>query len=132
MRCAGIDTGSRSQCRGYHRRDGAVLLRPTPFAASWAGHETLFEMLGSPADLLVAMEATGHYSRNLFGALADHRYAVALINALRTHRFAEEHLMRAKADSVDAVAIARFAAQKRPTPTEADVALDQLRAGLLL
>jgi transposase len=84
-------------------------------------------LLGSPADLLVAMEATGHYSRNLFGALGDHGYAVALINPLRTRRFAEEDLMRAKTDSVDAMAIARFAAQKRPAPTEVDRALDQLR-----
>jgi transposase len=81
-------------------------------------------LLGSPADLLVAMEATGHYSRNLFGALG---YAVALINPLRTRRFAEEDVMRAKTDSVDAMAIARFAAQKRPAPTEVDRALDQLR-----
>jgi len=84
-------------------------------------------MLGSPVDLLVAMEATGHYSRNLFGALADRSYAVALINPLRTRRFAEEDLMRAKTDSVDALAIARFAAQKRPTPTQVDTALEQLQ-----
>jgi transposase len=73
------------------------------------------------------MEATGHYSRNLFSALIARGHTVALINPLRTHRFAEEDLMRAKTDSVDALAIARFAAQKRPAPTEVDGALDQLR-----
>jgi len=127
MRFAGIDIGSRSHLVALVNEAGVVLLRPAPFAATWAGHESLFTMLGSPLDLLVAMEATGHYSRNLFGALADRSYTVALINPLRTRRFAEEDLRRAKTDSVDALAIARFAAQKRPTPTHVDMALDQLR-----
>jgi len=127
MRFAGIDIGSRSHVVALVNEAGVVLLRPAPFAATWAGHESLFTMLGSPLDLLVAMEATGHYSRNLFGALAERSYTVALINPLRTRRFAQEDLMRAKTDSVDALAIARFAAQKRPTPTQVDMALDQLR-----
>jgi transposase len=127
MRFAGIDIGSRSHVVALTDERGAVLVRPTSFAANWAGHETLFGLLDSPADLLVAMEATGHYSRNLFSALVDRGYAVALINPLRTRRFAEEDLMRAKTDSVDALAIARFAAQKRPAPTEIDRAFDQLR-----
>ena len=127
MRFAGIDIGSRSHVVALIDERGVVLLRPISLAASWAGHETLFGLLGSPHDLLIAMEATGHYSRNLFSALADHGYAVALINPLRTRRLAEEDLMRAKTDSVDALAIARFAAQKRPALTEVDRALDQLR-----
>lgn len=127
MRFAGIDIGSRSHVVALVNEAGVVLLRPTPFAATWSGHESLFGMLGSPVDFLVAMEATGHYSRNLFGALTDRSYAVALINPLRTRRFAEEDLMRAKTDSVDALAIARFAAQKRPTPTQVDTALEQLQ-----
>jgi transposase len=40
-----------------------------------------------------------------------------LLNPLRTRRFAEEELQRTKTDKVDAVSIARFAAQKRPTAT---------------
>jgi transposase len=42
---------------------------------------------------------------------------VALLNPLRTRRFAEEEVERTKTDSVDALGIARFAAQKQPAPT---------------
>jgi transposase len=66
---------------------------------------------------LVAIEATGHYWHNLFAYLAGHGFKVALLNPLRTRRFAEEELERTKTDSVDALGIAPFAAQKRPAPT---------------
>jgi transposase len=63
------------------------------------------------------MEATGHYWRNLFAFLVGHGFKVSLLNPLRTRRFAEEELERTKTDSVDALGIARFAAQKHPAPT---------------
>jgi transposase len=44
----------------------------------------------------VALEATGHYWRNLFVALLAKGYAVAVLNPLRTRRFAEEELQRTK------------------------------------
>ena len=59
----------------------------------------------------------GHYWRNLFVSLVTKGYAVAVLNPLRTRRFAEEELERTKADAIDALRIARFAAQKRPAPT---------------
>lgn len=68
MRFAGIDVGSWSHVVAIVDEASAAVLRPTPFAADAAGHASLFGMLGSPADVLVAMQATGHYSRNLFGA----------------------------------------------------------------
>jgi transposase len=37
-----------------------------------------------------------------------------VLNPLRTRRFAEEELQRTKTDAIDALGIARFAAQKRP------------------
>jgi transposase len=74
------------------------------------------------------MEATGHYWRNLFAFLVGHGFKVALLNPLRTRRFAEEEFERTKTDSVDALGIARFAAQKRPVPTPvADEVTAELR-----
>lgn len=56
--------------------------------------------------------------RSSTGTLALERgHTACLINPLRTRRFAQEDLKRAKTDSVDALGIARFAAQKRPAPT---------------
>ncbi len=85
-------------------------------------------MLGSAADILVVMEATGHYWRNVFASLCARGFRCALVNPLRTRRFAEEDLRRAKTDAIDALGIARFGAQKRPeamSPPDPD--LDNLR-----
>src|SRR5262249_8977001 len=49
-----------------------------------------------------------------FAALIAAGFAVALLNPLRTRRFAGEDLQRTQTDAIDAVGIARFAAQKRP------------------
>ena len=92
------------------------------------GYPALFTRLGPPADTLVAMEATGHYWKNLFATLVARGFAVALLNPLRTHRFAGEDLQRTKTDAIDAVGIARFAAQKRPPVTRLpDAAIEELR-----
>jgi transposase len=53
---------------------------------------------------------------------------VALLNPVRTRRFAEEELERTKTDAVDALGIARFAAQKDPPASQlAEEGLDELR-----
>ncbi len=65
----------------------------------------------------MALDATDHYWRNLFVALIAKDYVVALLNPLRTARFAEEELRRIKTDAIDALGIARFAQQKRPRAT---------------
>ena len=116
-RVAGIDVGSQTHVAAIVSEDSqVVLLKPTSFTEDAPGYRKLLELLGSPADLLVAMEATGAYGRNLLLALGEQGYRVALLNPLRTRRFAQEELRRAKSDSVDALGIARFAAQKRPDP----------------
>jgi transposase len=55
-------------------------------------------------------------------------FSVALLNPIRTRRFAEEELERTKTDAIDALGIARFAAQKNPSATPiAEKGLDELR-----
>lgn len=128
MRFAGIDIASETHVVAGVDESGAVTLKATAFGEDAAGYAKLFGLLGAPAEVLVAMEATGHYWKNLFAALAAHGYAVALINPLRTHRFAAEDLERTKTDAIDALGIARFAAQKRPAATRLpDSATEELR-----
>jgi transposase len=115
MRFAGIDIASETPVLAIIDADGAVEVKATPFAEDAAGYEKLLDLLGAPADLLIAMEATGHYWQNLFAVLAAAGYRLALINPLRTHRFAGEDMTRTKTDAIDALGIARFAAQKRPS-----------------
>jgi transposase len=127
LRFAGIDVGGHTHVVAIVDETCAVLVKPIPFAENAAGYERLFSVLGSAADVLVAMEATGHYGKNLCGALVERQFQISVVNPLRTRRFAEEELMRAKTDSVDALGIARFAAQKRPKVTPWDSAMDELR-----
>lgn len=128
MRFIGIDVASETHVVAGVDDQGVVWLKPTSFREDAAGYTKLFELLGQASGGLVAMEATGHYWKNLFAALAARGFAVALLNPLRTRRFAGEDLERAKTDAIDALGIARFAQQKRPAATRLpDSATEELR-----
>lgn len=128
MRFAGIDIAAEAHMLAVVDPAGTVLVKPTPITEDAAGYARLLAQLGSPTELLVIMEATGHYWKNLFATLAAQGIAVALINPLRTHRFAQEDLQRTKTDAIDALGLARFGAQKRPAATRLpDTATEELR-----
>lgn len=128
MRFVGIDIGAEMHMVAAVNEAETVLIKPTKFAEDVDGYGRLLEMLGDPRDTLVAMEATGHYWKNLFAALAALGFVVALLNPLRTARFAAEELARTKTDAIDALGLARFAAQKRPAPTRLpDSVTEELR-----
>jgi transposase len=128
MRFAGVDIASETHVVAVMDERGGILVKPTGFGEDAEGHARLLSLLGTPGDILVAMEATGHYWKNVFVALAAAGFPVALVNPLRTHRFAQEDLERTKTDAIDALGIARFAAQKRPPATHLpDQATEELR-----
>jgi transposase len=128
MRFAGVDIASETHVVAVVDERGEILVRPSAFGENAEGYAKLIGLLGAPGEILIAMEATGHYWKNLFAALAAAGYALALINPLRTHRFAQEDLERTRTDAIDALSIARFAAQKRPAVTRLpDPATDELR-----
>lgn len=128
MRFAGIDIAAETHMVAIVDETSTILGKPTPFGEDAEGYARLLERLGPPTDLVVVMEATGHYWQNLFATLAAQGIAVALINPLRTHRFAEEELARTKTDAIDAVGLARFGAQKRPPATRLpDPVTEELR-----
>lgn len=128
MRFIGIDIASETHVVAVIDEGGAVLVKPTPFKEDEGGHRKLFTLLGPAPDSLVVLEATGHYWKNLFAALTADGFAIALINPLRTRRFAEEDLERTKTDAIDALALARFGAEKHPVLTRLpDAATEELR-----
>jgi transposase len=128
VRFAGIDIAAETHFVAVVDERSDAVVKPMSFTEDAVGYGKLFTLLGPAGDLLVAMEATGHYWQNLFAALAAAGYAVALLNPLRTRRFAGEDLERTKTDAIDALGIARFAAQKRPVATRLpDSATQELR-----
>lgn len=130
MRFVGIDIGSEKHLFAIVDSEGRVTKKATPFGEDDAGYSKLRAALGPSADTLVAMEATGHYWQNLFAVLVAMGFAVAVLNPLRTRRFMEVDLKRAKTDAIDAVGLARFAQEKRPAstalPDEASLELREL------
>ncbi len=129
MRYAGIDIASEKHFVAVVDEASVVLEKSAGFTEDTEGYLKLFRLLGPAEDVtLVGMEATGHYWKNLFAALAAKGYRVALINPLRTNRFAAEDMQRTKTDAIDALGIARFAAQKRPEATRLpDSATEELK-----
>jgi transposase len=145
MLAVGIDIGAELHHVAVVDETGAALVKPTSFGEDVAGYQKLLELLEragarggedlplAPASAeqprtLIVMEATGHYWQNLFAALVAHGYKVALVNPLRTHRFAGEELARTKTDRIDCLQIARFGAQKRPAAAHLpDAAVEELR-----
>lgn len=98
MRFAGIDIGGERHAIAVVNEGGAVVVKSTFFGEDAAGYQRVRDLLGDPHDCVVAMEATGHYWCNLFAFLVGHGFKVALLNPLRTRRFAEEELERTKTD----------------------------------
>jgi len=128
MRVIGVDIGAETHVVAVVDEDGRTVLKPTPVTEDAQGYARLLELIGEAADTLVVMEATGHYWQNLFATLAAHGFAIALVNPLRTQRFAEGELRRTKTDALDALGLAHFGRQKRPQPTRLpDRATEELR-----
>jgi transposase len=125
MRFAGIDIASETHVPAIVAADGAVALKATSFTEDDLGYQKALTLLGPPGEVPIAMEATGHCWKNLFAVLAAAGHSVALLNPLRTHRFAGVDLERTKTDAIDALGIARFAVQKHPTPTPVPDALTE-------
>jgi transposase len=113
---AGIDIASERHVLARLDRDGAPVGRPMPIGEDRAGYDALLEALGKPP-AHVAMEATGHYWKNLFAVLVAAGHEVALINPFVARRFQEAGLERTKTDAIDAMGLARLAFEKRPAPT---------------
>tara|TARA_B000000460_G_C21506956_1_gene389100 strand:+ start:264 stop:1514 length:1251 start_codon:yes stop_codon:yes gene_type:complete len=114
VRYIGIDVGKEQHAIAVMDDSGEVVLKPKKFAEDIDGYERLRRWVGEPEEALIGLEATGHYWKNLATTLLGWGFALVLINPLRTKRFAESDLARAKTDAIDAKRIARFLFEKRP------------------
>jgi transposase len=113
---AGIDVASERHTLARLDGAGTPLGKPVAITEDRAGYDALLKALGPPA-VLVVMEATGHYWKNLFVVLTAAGHEVALLNPFQTRRFQEASLERTKTDAIDAAGLARLAFEKRPAPT---------------
>jgi transposase len=113
---AGIDVASETHTLARLDAAGAPIGRPIPITEDRAGYDALLAALGTPP-VLIVIEATGHYWKNLFAVLTAAGHEVALVNPLVARRFQQAGLERTKTDAIDATGLARIAFEKRPAPT---------------
>jgi transposase len=113
---AGIDIASERHVLARLDEAGAQIGKPITITEDRAGYDALLAAL-APAPVLVVMEATGHYWKNLFAVLAAAGHDVVVLNPLIARRFQEASLERTKTDAIDANGLARLAFEKRPAPT---------------
>lgn len=111
MLFAGIDIAKYDHVIGAVDERGRSLSKPMAFKNSQAGFEKLAAYLAGlsddKADVMVGMEATGHYWLACFCFLSEQGYEVAVINPLRTdamRRFRNGG--RVKTDAIDCAVIA--------------------------
>jgi transposase len=113
---AGIDIASERHVLARLDDAGAAIGKPITITEDRAGYDVLLAAL-APPPVLIVMEATGHYWKNLFAVLTAAGHEVALLNPLIARRFQEASLERTKTDAIDATGLARLAFEKRPAPT---------------
>lgn len=113
---AGIDVAADRHTLARLDHAGAPIGRPITITEDREGHNALLAALGTPP-VLVAIEATGHYWKNLYATLVAAGHHVALLNPLAARRFQDSSLERSKTDAIDAQGLARLAFERRPAPS---------------
>jgi len=108
-RFCGIDVGKAKHVACVIEADGQVVLRSQSFLNDAAGYQQILVRLqqaGGPAQVLVGMEATGHYWYALHDFLTRHGYQVAVLNPIQTAQQARQGIRKSKTDRLDAHHIA--------------------------
>jgi transposase len=113
---AGIDVASERHTLARLDTSGTPIGKPMPITEDRDGYDTLLKALGPPP-VLIVMEATGHYWKNLFAVLTAAGHEVALLSPFVARRFQDSSLERTKTDAIDANGLARLGFEKRPPPT---------------
>ena len=108
---AGIDVAKDKHDCCITNSDGEILAGPFTITNNKAGFLDLYDRIksagGSPLDVKVGLEATGHYSYNILGFLIDKGLPTFVINPMHTNLYRKSLSLRlTKTDKVDAKTIA--------------------------
>jgi transposase len=128
----GIDTGKRRHQAAAYDIDAGIWVGQLGFSVSRPGFEQVLAFLGSLAahatDVVVGLEATGHYHLTLVEFLVNAGYQVVLLDPCRAAQFRRSEGHTAKTDRLDARALARYLAlQPRNLEAQPDGRLVALR-----
>src|ERR671938_1163293 len=122
----GVDAGKRTHRVAAYDPAAGTVVGQGSFPVSRDGFEQLVLFLhhhaSDQAEVLVGIEATGHYHVTLVEFLLERGYAVVLVNPYQAAQFRRSQGAKAKTDRIDARALARFVAVsglRAVSPTDA-------------
>ena len=106
MILVGIDVAKDKHDCFIMNSDGEVLFKPFTITNNIEGFDTLYQKVLSTTEdfgkIKVGLEATGHYSYNIFGYLLGKCLATFVINPLHTNLYRKNLSFRkTKTDKVD-------------------------------
>ena len=106
----GVDAGKRAHQVAADDPAAGTILGQGSFAVSRTGFERLASFLHhhtpDQAEVLVGIEATGHYHVTLVEFLLERGYAVVLVNPYPAAQFRRSQRAKARTDYIDARALA--------------------------
>jgi len=110
-RFCGIDIAKRKHVACVIDRDDEFVARSQSFNNDAEGYQCLRDRLksaGRRGQILVGMEATGHYWYSLHDFLVGKGYEVAVLNPIQTAQQAKKGIRKCKTDKIDAHHIAQL------------------------
>lgn len=112
MYYVGIDIAKRNHEVSLIDADGKLLSNSISFSNSKEGCDkllSLFEKFGvSKENVVIGMEATGHYWLSLYSCLLELGYDLKVINPIQSDAFRRMSIRKTKNDSKDSLNIARI------------------------
>jgi len=108
----GIDIAKRSHEAAVIDDKGMVSVKPFSFSNTIEGCQKVLAALtkiNAPKDeVIVAMEATGHYWLNVYSFFIEYGFDVKVVNPIQSDSFRDLSIRKCKTDSIDCVLIAEL------------------------
>lgn len=108
----GIDIAKNNHEASIIDNNGKLLAKSISFTNSIKGCDKFFSFLSSfnleTSDIIIGMEATGHYWLNLYSYLINLGFTVYAINPIQSDAFRKMYIRQTKNDSKDSFIIAQI------------------------
>jgi transposase len=119
MKYCGIDVAKRKHSAMILNAKGETVKQNFTFKNDRQGFDKLLGELEPYAEqLLIALEATGHYWLSLYEELSRADYQVVVLNPLQVHAYQRSGIRKRKNDRIDSFWIADFARISSPQATK--------------
>ena len=110
MHYCGIDVAKRKHSAMVLNEKAETMQQNFTFKNDRDGFDKLLSLLKPfSGDLVVALEATGHYWLSLYECLSTANYPVVVLNPLQVHAYQRSGIRKRKNDRIDAFWIADYA-----------------------